>query len=383
MGQQFALDVGPLSDPGQMRDLNEDDWGTFEQMGKVVGFSTKNMERKGRLYAVADGMGGHAAGEVASKKAIGVLFRQYYTDPNPDLLHSLKRAFEAANAEIHTQAKTNFEQSGMGTTLVAAVIKGDRLLVANVGDSRAYLIREQWIQQISKDHSWVGEQVEAGLLTEKEARQHVYRNIITRSLGNRPEVEVDVFSQTIYPGDAIVLCSDGLSNEVHEDEIERIVSANDSQGAAKALIDLANKRGGLDNITTVVIKVGEGIREPLSPRQILMIGGVGVVILIAAIIRLWLGFPTIFSFENVETMIKTITEWVVPEPRPTPVTPTFTPTPTVTLMPTTSSIDTPAATPTSAPSETSTPMAIITSTPPSAPTGTSTPTRRLRVPWRP
>ncbi len=369
MGQQFALDVGPLSNPGQMRDLNEDDWGTFEQMGKVVGFSTRNMERKGRLYAVADGMGGHAAGEVASKKAIAVLFRQYYTDPNPDLLHSLKRAFEAANAEIHTQAKTNFEQSGMGTTLVAAVIKGDRLLVANVGDSRAYLIREQWIQQISKDHSWVGEQVEAGLLTEKEARQHVYRNIITRSLGNRPEVEVDVFSQTIYPGDAIVLCSDGLSNEVHEDEIERIVSANDSQGAAKALIDLANKRGGLDNITTVVIKVGERIREPLSLRKVLMIVGVGVVILIAAIIRF--RYPTIFS---------TIRDCVVPEPPPTPVMPTFTPTPTVTLMPTTTPIDTPAATATSALSETSTPMAIITSTPPSAPTGISTPTRRLRVP---
>ena len=274
MTRKLALDVGPLSHPGQIRELNEDSWGTFEQMGEKSGFSSKMARRKGRLYAVADGMGGHAAGEVASKQAINALFKRYYSDPNPDLVRSLERAFRAANAEIHTQAEMNLEQSGMGTTLVAALIKDDQLLVANVGDSRAYLIHAGQIEQITTDHSWVSEQVEAGLLTSDEARQHVYRNIITRSMGNRPEVEVDIFTRQIVPGDAIVLCTDGLTNEVRDEEIRDITLAHNSQEAAKALIALANERGGSDNMTTVVIKVRKKVGLPIPLSWALALAGV-------------------------------------------------------------------------------------------------------------
>ncbi len=220
------------------------------------------MNRKGRLYAVADGMGGHAAGEVASSKAIDILFRHYYEDMDIDLRRSLEQAFWAANSEIYAQAASSAVHSGMGTTLVAVVIQDDELVVANVGDSRAYLVTNGQTRQISRDHSWVNEQVEAGLLSEAEAQAHIYRNIITRSMGSRPEVDVDTFSMSLKAGDVILLCSDGLSNEVREEEIYQIVAGCEvARDAAVQLIDMANRRGGSDNITALVVKVVEVVPE--------------------------------------------------------------------------------------------------------------------------
>ena len=265
MRQRFLLDIGSLSDVGLVREINEDELGVFDEYRETLDLSNDVVDRKGRLYAVADGMGGHAAGEVASHKAMDVLFKHYYEDMDIDLGRGLEQAFWAANAEIYAQAAANSEHSGMGTTLVAAVIQDDGLLIANVGDSRAYLIENGQARQLSQDHSWVSEQVEAGLLTEAEAQVHTYRNIITRSMGSRPDVDVDSFGETLEVGDALLLCSDGLSNEVQATEIARIVSeAEDSAEAAGLLIDLANERGGHDNTTAVVIRVVEMVAEKPS-----------------------------------------------------------------------------------------------------------------------
>lgn len=265
MSQRYLLDIGSLSDVGLVREINEDALGIFDEYKEILDLSQDVVDRKGRLYAVADGMGGHVAGEVASQKAMDVLFKHYYEDMDIDLGRSLEQAFWAANAEIYAQAAANYDHSGMGTTLVAAVIQDDDLLIANVGDSRIYLIESGQARQLSQDHSWVSEQVEAGLLTDAEAQVHAYRNIITRSMGSRPDVDVDIFSRALKVSDAVLLCSDGLSNEVQATEMARTLSeAEDSAEAAALLIDLANERGGHDNATAVVINVVDMVAEKPS-----------------------------------------------------------------------------------------------------------------------
>ena len=246
--RSLKLVVGQRTDMGMKRSVNED---SFAVPGAI---DPQLLAKKGMLYIVADGMGGHKAGEMASQMATTTVMREYYSDPSPDVAQSLKRAIRVANAEIYNKAQSPGYE-GMGTTLVAAVLKGNRLLVANVGDSRAYLIRGQRTRQITRDHSWVAEQVRAGILTEEEARHHEHRNIVTRSLGSRPEVEVDLFREKLRPGDAVLLCSDGLTDEVQDEEIRQIVASNDPQEAANQLIELANQRGGADNITALVVNV--------------------------------------------------------------------------------------------------------------------------------
>ena len=280
MSQRLQIDVGFLSDVGQVRELNEDCWGLFEPFSKSLELSPETVKRKGRLYAVADGMGGHAAGEVASQRAVAVLFQQYYEDPDVDLVRSLERAFWGANAEIYAQAATHPEQTGMGTTLVAALIQDDELIVANVGDSRAYLIRDGQAEQVSRDHSWVNEQVEAGLLSESEAQTHMYRNIITRSLGSRPDVAVDTFSLPLQIGDSVLLCTDGVANELRPPEIGQLVSeAASAQPAVASLIATSNRRGGADNLTAVLLHVA-GIHSAHAETPWWAVGTLGGVLLV-------------------------------------------------------------------------------------------------------
>jgi len=360
VGKRLLVEVGSLSDPGQVRELNEDYLGTPQTME----ISLDVVERRGRLYAVADGMGGHAAGEVASRQAISILFKEYYTSPSAEIIKTMKQAIEAANAEVHAQASLDRARAGMGTTLVAAVLQGDDLYVANVGDSRAYLVREQGIEQVTKDHSWVNEQVQAGIITEQEAREHLYRNIITRSLGTKPSVDIDFFQRKVQQGDVLVLCCDGLSNEVENDEIARVVSATDPQEAAHELIDLANQRGGPDNITAIVVRIGEVVKRPL-PVLPLAVGGGLAVILIAAAVYFGRGPIGTLLATPTATPTTTWTPTLVPTYTPTP---TGTPTSTATATPT----DTPAPTDTSTPEPTGTP----TSTPTVAPTPTYTNTPR-------
>jgi protein phosphatase len=157
----------------------------------------------------------------------------------------------------------------MGTTIVAGVIHEDWLIVANVGDSRAYLVRGDLAQQITRDHSWVADQVQAGTLTPQQAETHIYRNIVTRCLGHRPSISVDVFERPLEPGDVILLCSDGLSNMVSDDEIARVLHERSPKRAADDLIALANQRGGPDNITALIIavKAAQGVERALRQAQ--------------------------------------------------------------------------------------------------------------------
>ncbi|HID61818.1 MAG TPA: Stp1/IreP family PP2C-type Ser/Thr phosphatase, partial [Anaerolineae bacterium] len=349
MSRRLLVGVGSLSDPGQVRELNEDYFGTPETMEIPLDL----VERRGRLYAVADGMGGHAAGEVASQQAIFTLFKEYYSSPSPEITKRLKEAIEAANAEVHAQASLDRAKAGMGTTLVAAVLQGDDLYVANVGDSRAYLVRKQSIEQITRDHSWVNEQVQAGIITEQEAREHLYRNIITRSLGTKPDVDIDFFQRKAHPGDVLVLCCDGLSNEVEDDEIARIVSANSAQESAQKLIDLANQRGGPDNITAIVVKIGEAIKAPRLVLPLTVGGGLAV-ILIAAAVYFGRGSMGALPAPPTPTPTNTWTPTLVP---------TYTPTATLKPTHTPTSIPTATETPTEVPSPTFTPTEIPTEVP--------------------
>jgi protein phosphatase len=204
-------------------------------------------------------MGGHAAGEIASQLAIENLFKEYYGDddyPMPPAMR-VKEAILAANRKIYEQAAVQEEQAGMGTTIVAAVVRDLWLTVANVGDSRAYLVREGKVQQITRDHSWVAEQVDAGMLTEEQAQNHIYRSVVTRCLGHSHQVQVDVFEHTLETDDIILLCSDGLSNQVSDQEISHAVTHYLPSLAVQKLIDLANEYGGPDNITVIILLLSE------------------------------------------------------------------------------------------------------------------------------
>jgi len=231
------------TDVGKTRDHNEDDFGVGEGAG---------VDQYGELLIVCDGMGGHAAGEVASRLGVETILSTYYSDASPDRVDVLRRAFERANARIHAEGR-----GAMGTTGVAALFYQGMLHVANVGDSRAYLIRNDEICQVSRDHSLVGEQVAAGVLTADQARSSYYRNVITRALGYQAEVQVDLFHLPLQAGDTVVLCSDGLHGLVGDEEISEIVRSMPLADAVDRLIDLANERGGTDNITAIVAHVDE------------------------------------------------------------------------------------------------------------------------------
>jgi serine/threonine protein phosphatase PrpC len=204
-------------------------------------------------------MGGHAAGEIASRLAVDTLYKQYYDEddvPLPPAIR-LERAVTEANLSVYEQAVAVDAQSGMGTTLVAAVVHEGRVLIANVGDSRAYLIRNGEASQITNDHSWVAEQVKLGTISVEQAQTHAYRNLVTRCLGHRPGMQVDIFEHRLRAGDTLLLCSDGLSNQVTDPDLARVVTEQEPEQAVQTLVDMANERGGPDNITAVIAHVIE------------------------------------------------------------------------------------------------------------------------------
>jgi serine/threonine protein phosphatase PrpC len=265
--KQLRLEVAQLTDVGRKREHNEDN------MAYVIPKDQQVMAKKGALFIVADGMGGHAAGEVASEIAVDTVSNVYYQDDSDDVAYSLLHAIKRANALIHQRAAENMLRSGMGTTCVAAVLRGNMAYVANVGDSRAYLVRDGQVKQVSQDHSWVAEQVRAGLLTEDQARTHAQRNVITRCLGTQADVEIDVFPEQLEDKDALVLCTDGLSGLVSDDEIRRIVDQSGPQDSVYHLVQRANENGGPDNITAIVVSVQEAGWEPPNVRRPVPVGG--------------------------------------------------------------------------------------------------------------
>jgi serine/threonine protein phosphatase PrpC len=250
----LRLEIAGATHVGLRRARNEDFLGirpdAYEERSAAEGY----------LFAVADGMGGAEKGEVASRLAVEALFDTYYVrddDSVPDLpaAEALRAAFNAANSLVHGESM-KLESGMMGTTLVAATIVGDLAIVGNVGDSRAYLVRDGKLRQISDDHSFVNEQFKAGVLSAEEARTSPQRNIITRAIGHQPRVQSDQFQVgPLQPGDLLLLCSDGLHGMVREDELVRISVEPDLQQAAIDYIEAANAHGGLDNITCLLVRV--------------------------------------------------------------------------------------------------------------------------------
>lgn len=198
---------------------------------------------------VSDGLGGHDKGEVASELAVRAISEAYYQDENDNVEQSLRQAIQRANTAIHQRG------NGMGTTCVVAVLKGDTVFVANVGDSRAYLIRGGQFKQISRDHSIVAEELRAGLITKEQARNHPQINIITRCLGTSDDVEVDTFAEPVQEGDLLLLCTDGLTNQLTDEELTKIVHELQPTESVQQLIERANEQGGSDNITAIVVQV--------------------------------------------------------------------------------------------------------------------------------
>lgn len=248
-GTPLVVHAAVISDVGRAREHQEDAAAFFEPADAAV------LAQRGYLLIVADGMGGHNAGEVASQAAVSEIQHAYYQASSADPATRLSQAVHSANQAVHKLAQEDAHHQGMGTTVAAAVVHDRDLWVANVGDSRVYLVRSGQIRQITRDHSWVEEQVRAGVLTPAQARIHPQRNIITRAIGTSVRVEADFFTGTLQEDDVLVLCSDGLTGHLVDPEILEVVRQSAPDQAARRLVELANARGGLDNITVIVARV--------------------------------------------------------------------------------------------------------------------------------
>lgn len=240
-------------------------WGATTDVGMVRQQNEDSFHAEENLYIVADGMGGHNAGEVASALAVSTVrsgARMGIRTPE-----QFRELVQQANTAIYTASLDDSTQSGMGTTLTAAaIVPGEepRILIANVGDSRTYLFRGGALTRLSVDHSYVQELVNEGIITPEEARVHPRRNIVTRAMGIDRSVQVDVFSHLVRTGDRLVLCSDGLVDEVADIDIARILTEHtDAQETAEALVLVANANGGRDNTTVIVLDILDDISAPI------------------------------------------------------------------------------------------------------------------------
>ncbi len=242
---------------GKSRKKNEDRFLVNDELG---------------LYIVADGMGGHAGGEEASRMAVETIEKVItrlkddldatlpyaYEEKIPPAARGLKYSVRLAGEKIYRKARQSPEYQGMGTTVTALWLEAKEAHIAHVGDCRGYLLRDGKIGQLTEDHSWVQQQVDAGIISPEEAREHELRNIITRSVGFEEDVKIDTYSKDLKPGDIHLICSDGLSNPVSEVELNEITLSSTPEMACQQMVDLANERGGRDNITVVIVRV-EGL----------------------------------------------------------------------------------------------------------------------------
>lgn len=263
------LDVGWKTDIGRVRQNNED------AVAAIPGANA---------FVISDGMGGEAHGEVASALAVEMIVAHIqgmqagggmaaagvageHQDPNltaaarhvpgfSPATHALSAALHAANQKIFETAQKNPSQHGMGATLVAAWVNGHEMSLVNVGDSRAYLVRDDVLEQLTEDHTLVAEQVRRGLITPEQAKRSRVQNVLMRALGVREEVEADLFEEELKPGDIVLLCTDGLTRMVEDEAIATVLKeSKDAQGAADRLVALALEHGGEDNVTVLVMRV--------------------------------------------------------------------------------------------------------------------------------
>jgi serine/threonine protein phosphatase PrpC len=273
------IEIATLSDTGRLRSYNMDSYG--------VGYARSGA----RWMMVADGMGGHAGGATASRVAVETVSSVVASSQlAPDV--TLRAALEAANRVVHGEAQRNRDLAGMGTTGVAALFSADGVaFVANVGDSRAYRLRDSAFEQITLDHSLVAEMRRRGLITEEEALVHPRRNEVLRSLGVEPDVVVDLHQLDLMPGDLFLLCSDGLSGVVRDAEIAEVVRREAPALAVRTLVDFANSRGGPDNVTVQIARIpgqkSDGASDSGGPQpgaRSLTLTLVGLAVLLSAIV---------------------------------------------------------------------------------------------------
>jgi PPM family protein phosphatase len=240
------LTYASRSDVGMIRSGNEDS--VFADATPYRG-----------VFMVADGMGGHAAGEIASEMAVSIVTRdlaRLYDIASPEGEEALKRALREANRAIFERTLAEVDKQGMGTTASVLMLRGPRYLIGQVGDSRIYRARGGALQQLTKDHSYVQEQVDAGYITPEQARYHPYSNVITRCVGASRDVEPDTYAGDVEPGDVFLVASDGLTGMIDDTRLQQLLCSRTSPGRlVDALINEANGRGGLDNITAVVVQV--------------------------------------------------------------------------------------------------------------------------------
>jgi len=355
---QITLDAFWDTDPGRARDHNED---------AITGTAPDRDAARGCLFIIADGMGGHNAGEIASREALRRVYDRYYADAESDAFRSLEHAMRVTNNELYQEAQSNATQHGMGTTMTAAVIVDDHLTVAHVGDSRLYLIRDGKIELVTHDHSWVAEQMRAGVLTRQQAESHPQRNVITRALAAGPDVRVDAFERDLQAGDIVVFCSDGLTTEVEEAQIAEVATnAATVRAGVQRLIQLANDNGGEDNVSVGIVRVRDAAVSPAignttpapsaaslpgivqSRPRLLLIGGIVAFIILVAAVALIAGRGNRATGNSTVTLPATIRAAALPTSTPDAASGTAGATatpgaaqPTVTLAPTSAGQPTP------------------------------------------
>ncbi len=247
MNGQYQLTCSTVSLAGRRGGVNED------YVSQNIPQDPYTLSRKGALFVVADGLGGHSAGQVASQLAAHTLAHSYYREPHNDPLWALERAMQAANHAAWERAARVPQYQGMATTLTAVVVRGGDLFIANVGDSRAYLARRGQLWQVTRDHSYSAELIARGLKVPRST-SNPWRRFLTRAVGRGPQVQVDLFQGRLWPGDALLLCSDGLHDFLGPREILRLLTGPRSPAqAASTLATSAYRHGSDDNISALVI----------------------------------------------------------------------------------------------------------------------------------
>jgi serine/threonine protein phosphatase PrpC len=264
----FTLSSVSLTDVGVKRDHNED----YILMDESLG-----------LYIVCDGMGGHAAGEVASEETAKAIF--HYIKKNSNVIKKYSANIQEAtakkfikkivmdsiirsNKQVYDLSESDPDKKGMGTTLVMSLVVGNFAFIAHVGDSRGYMLRNSELNQLTEDHSFVNEMVREGVLTKEQALNHPQANLITRSIGIQQTVVADFLSVELMPGDRILLCSDGLYEYFREEELTRLMGAKSISSASNKMIEVANKRGGKDNISVILVGIQDSCEAPVHPDQV-------------------------------------------------------------------------------------------------------------------
>jgi len=269
----MRIDIAAQTDVGRRKQKNEDYYGVFRE-------DTPGLElfQEGALLCVADGLGGHVGGDIASKLSVSIMKDQLRKPPLPvsdgeDRFQGgaagvLREGFRLANESVYrTNRDLVKSRRPMGTTLLSVLVSPDEALIANVGDSRCYHIREGEIIDRTRDHSWVDEQVDQGLMTKAEAESDFRKNIVTRSIGTHPVVEIDGYAWAIEPGDMLLLCTDGLVNMVKDPAIKDEFAKNASPAEiAQQLVRLANDNGGRDNITVIVADISPSLGTVMRRR---------------------------------------------------------------------------------------------------------------------